>query len=182
MSKEIREESITIRVSKEEKKELLCAWVDGKEIEWYSDSDCEWHLRALTELPIGLPHTAYRIAKTPITFDWSQLKEEYKYIAKDYDGAVWAFTAEPFFDDEGILILHSPRIKTSEAVQLGHQARRVQAPCRSSPTAIASSCRSCGDGAGVCSAARSSRPTKRLKRWRRVQATSLGRSISRWPR
>lgn len=81
-------------LSNAEKKELLCTWVDGKDIEWKSCSDGSW--RSCSMRPSWQSSTCYRIKPAKkLSFDWSAIDKKYKYAAMDADGSVHVFEVKP---------------------------------------------------------------------------------------
>ncbi|WP_104658040.1 hypothetical protein [Ralstonia insidiosa] len=80
-------------LSNEEKKALLCAWVDGARIEFFSGFGETWML-APQDL-YWTHHTYYRIAPELPSIEWSHVAPEFKWLAVDSDGAAWLHSHEP---------------------------------------------------------------------------------------
>lgn len=79
-------------MSREEKLELLTAWVDGVPIE-YLDSFDVW---VESNHPVW-GGTYYRVK--PVVQDsinWSHVHEDFKYMARDGDGRVFLYKANPY--------------------------------------------------------------------------------------
>jgi len=82
-------------LSREEKLELLTAWVDGKTIEFFSRVKEQWEKIAA---PSWVENSQYRIALTPDSIDWSHVSPDLKYIARDLNGEVWIYNHKPKLD------------------------------------------------------------------------------------
>lgn len=82
-------------LDKVEKKELLNAWVEGKQIECYRASDGRW----IQVEPSWQSESMYRIAgKGDMNIPWNIIRPELKYAAKDQKGFVFLYECEPFLD------------------------------------------------------------------------------------
>lgn len=83
------------QLSREEKLELMAAWIDGKDIEFYRKSPHEW---IGCEDPLWESVVAYRIKPEPVempSIDWSHVHPDYKWLAVDENDSPHLFTEEP---------------------------------------------------------------------------------------
>lgn len=78
-------------LSNEEKKALLCAWVDGARIE--ISQGCDTWERIVN--PSWFHDRAYRIAPVMPSIGWSHVAPEFKWLAQDRDGSAWIFELQP---------------------------------------------------------------------------------------
>ena len=68
------------------------------ELEYRNNDNSVWYSKEQDE-PL-YSFTTYRIApKQPITVDWSHLHEKWHHVARDDDGGVYAYKANPVFID-----------------------------------------------------------------------------------
>ena len=80
-------------MSREEKLELLAAWVDGKKVEYLS-SYSGWQT---CEKPTWEVAVSFRVKSVvQDSINWSHVREDFKYMARDEDGRVFLYKALPY--------------------------------------------------------------------------------------
>ena len=85
-------------LTRDEKLELMAAWVDGKTIEtskapditgWCSPFGCLWSCNIYHRIK----------PDTPDTINWSHVSPEYKWMARDKNGRAHLFIRQPDLDE-----------------------------------------------------------------------------------
>jgi hypothetical protein len=83
-------------LSRNERLELLTAWVDGKEIELNNTYfDGKWNT---CSNPQWSPYVAYRVKPVALTkpsINWEHVHKDYKWMATDKSGETYVFTEIP---------------------------------------------------------------------------------------
>lgn len=80
------------QLSREEKIELIAAWVDGKEIQLrYSDST--WHK---VTRPNWDDTCHYRVATVPDSINWDHVSPEWKYLFRSTTGTAYLSDSPPY--------------------------------------------------------------------------------------
>lgn len=83
-------------LSIDEKLDLHRAFYEGKPVQYWED----WHMRWETKFSSQFADSlVYRIAPEPetdIELPWHVISPEYKWAARDANGAVWVYEEEPY--------------------------------------------------------------------------------------
>lgn len=77
-------------------KDVIEAWANGAEIEYYAPVKECW---VLTRQPEWLSQTKYRIKATADSIDHTHLKDNWKWMARDKSGTVVVYEQKPIVDD-----------------------------------------------------------------------------------
>ena len=83
-------------LSIDEKLELHRAFYEGKPVQYWAVDHVGWETKFSSQFADTL---VYRIAPEPetdIELPWHVISPEYKWAARDADGAVWVYEEEPF--------------------------------------------------------------------------------------
>ena len=80
------------QLTREEKLKLMAAWVDGKTIQFNSNSGSGW---GRIGHPTWLSDCEYRIALEKDYIDWSHVSPEFKFLARDADGTSFLYSHRP---------------------------------------------------------------------------------------
>lgn len=73
--------------------QVMLAYADGAEIEQLSPYFTEWEIKASPLF--NWSHVKYRVKQTPDFIDWSHVAPEYKWMARDKDGAAYVYREKP---------------------------------------------------------------------------------------
>ena len=93
-------------LSKKKQNKLFQAWLDGADIEsWSDDQEC-WY--KLTIVPWWAPVSRYRIkpkseteAPTPDSIDWSHLHDSLNFVSRNSKGRAFASSEKPHLTETG---------------------------------------------------------------------------------
>ena len=79
-----------------EKIEIMQACLDGKTIESMFANGDYWC--PITNPKFNWENCDYRVKVIKPSIDWSHVSDKYKYMATDYDGTTWLYSAKPNFE------------------------------------------------------------------------------------